>query len=794
MRKILYLILSVLAFTMAQPTLAQDERQRKPETVVQDVLAQMPAQTAADFNREMGYLAQGAPQTIKLLVAMLKPAEKAQNALVEYAVSGVTNYANANTQYKKAVLEGFEASVAGTPDKTAREFVETQIRLLKAVQPNVFTAHEGAAPYAEQYDKRKATYGDCTKMLLKSLKNADRPFRVQALEYASKEADEELYTKLAKKFKGLSPDAQTDVLYWLGDNHAVSQLPLIVKEVAKGGPTAKAAIEAAGKIGGEEAADALIAALGTEQNDAALNALLTYKGSLGEKLPAALQGATGQKQLSLIQLASKRAVYEATPQIFALASSSDATVANAAVNALPTMVKAGDVAQVARLLDNAQPEQVATCQKALSACLASMEPKAQYDAIGAQMKAAKSAQRFFKPLAATGTNEAITDMKNVYADKASTAEQRAEALTALKATSNYSAAPTLLEAAKAGDESALTAYVGLVNTNERNIDSRCRKLDEAIQVAKTAGAKKVVLSALSNAPTQRAFNVVGKYLDDKDVAYEAAVAEKAIAGKCVDDLDYEVMKTNLNKAIKLYQAHGTADDGYAVDEIKKKLAEAEPSPIYQLTPEEKKEGFEILFDGTNLDKWEGNTKDYTVQNGTIYVSANYGGGGNLYTKKEYRDFIYRFEFCFVRPGVNNGVGIRTPEGVDAAYYGMCESQILDHDDPIYAGLHEYQVHGSVYGVIPAKRIKHKPHGEWSTEEIRVKGDHITVIVNGETIVDGNIREACKGHNVAPDGSDTNPYTVDHRNHPGMFNKTGHIGFLGHGAGIKFRNVRIKELK
>ena len=31
MRKILYLILSVLAFTMAQPTLAQDARQRKPD-------------------------------------------------------------------------------------------------------------------------------------------------------------------------------------------------------------------------------------------------------------------------------------------------------------------------------------------------------------------------------------------------------------------------------------------------------------------------------------------------------------------------------------------------------------------------------------------------------------------------------------------------------------------------------------------------------------------------------------------------------------------------------------------
>ena len=49
------------------------------------------------------------------------------------------------------------------------------------------------------------------------------------------------------------------------------------------------------------------------------------------------------------------------------------------------------------------------------------------------------------------------------------------------------------------------------------------------------------------------------------------------------------------------------------------------------------------------------------------------------------------------------MGIRAEMGKDAAYYGM-EIQILDHDDPIYANLREYQVHGSVYGIIPAKRI------------------------------------------------------------------------------------------
>ena len=49
------------------------------------------------------------------------------------------------------------------------------------------------------------------------------------------------------------------------------------------------------------------------------------------------------------------------------------------------------------------------------------------------------------------------------------------------------------------------------------------------------------------------------------------------------------------------------------------------------------------------------------------------------------------------------------------------------------------------------------------------------------------------NNVAPDGGNSNPYTADHRNHPGMFNKQGHIGFLGHGDGMKYRNVRILDM-
>ena len=322
----------------------------------------------------------------------------------------------------------------------------------------------------------------------------------------------------------------------------------------------------------------------------------------------------------------------------------------------------------------------------------------------------------------------------------------------------------------------------MLSTYEQNADKKRLGLAEAIGLAKDPALRVLALGKLGDMPLMKAFLLASRSLDDTnaDVRYAAANAVKQIASKCAEEINYDDLNAALGKARALFAATGDADDGYAVDEIDKMLREAKPSPRSELTAEEKARGFEMLFDGTDLSKWHGDLEGYTVVNGAIYVSANYGATGNLYTNKEYRNFVYRFEFCFLEEGVNNGVGIRTPENVDAAYDGMCELQILDHDAPAYDGwLREYQVHGSVYGVIPAKRIVHKPLGQWSTEEIRVEGDRIKVTVNGEVIVDGNIRTACKGHNVAPDGSSENPYTVDHRNHPGMFNRKGYISFCGH---------------
>ena len=67
------------------------------------------------------------------------------------------------------------------------------------------------------------------------------------------------------------------------------------------------------------------------------------------------------------------------------------------------------------------------------------------------------------------------------------------------------------------------------------------------------------------------------------------------------------------------------------------------------------------------------------------------------------------------------------------------------------------------------------------EEIIAKGNKIKVILNGETIVDGDIKQASKNG------------TIDHNNHPGLLRTSGHIGFLGHGDVVRFKNIRVKRL-
>ena len=206
------------------------------------------------------------------------------------------------------------------------------------------------------------------------------------------------------------------------------------------------------------------------------------------------------------------------------------------------------------------------------------------------------------------------------------------------------------------------------------------------------------------------------------------------------------------------------------------------SAIAGEAPTGAEEGFVPLFNGKDLTGWVGSVKGYVAEDGAIVCKPS--GGGNLYTEKEYGDFHLKLEIKLT-PGANNGLGIRAPLRGNAAYVGM-ELQVLDDSAPKWAKLQPYQYHGSIYGVEPCKRGHQKPVGEWNAQEVIAKGTKIQIILNGTTIVDADLQPFIDGKDTADHGGI--------KRHPGLKRAAGHIGFLGHGSRVEFRNIRIKELK
>jgi hypothetical protein len=84
-------------------------------------------------------------------------------------------------------------------------------------------------------------------------------------------------------------------------------------------------------------------------------------------------------------------------------------------------------------------------------------------------------------------------------------------------------------------------------------------------------------------------------------------------------------------------------------------------------------------------------------------------------------------------------------------------------------------------VVPARRGFQKSVGEWNQQEVRCDGRQVKIILNGHVIIDANLDSVSQGG------------TLDGRDHPGLMRASGHIGFLGHGDAVAFRNLRIQPL-
>ena len=185
------------------------------------------------------------------------------------------------------------------------------------------------------------------------------------------------------------------------------------------------------------------------------------------------------------------------------------------------------------------------------------------------------------------------------------------------------------------------------------------------------------------------------------------------------------------------------------------------------------DGFRPMFNGKDLTGWK-TTGNWVVEPGNVIALKPRPGergwrryDAYLTTDRKYKDFIIDLEFKFLKRG-NSGVFLRVADPKSQVNSGF-EVQILDTHGKKKIGAHDC---GGVIGTVGASKNMVKPAGQWNRYTISVIGPALTVVLNGEQIIDIDLSKTRL--------KDRPP--------------SGYIGFQDEAKFIWYRNVRIKEIK
>lgn len=202
-------------------------------------------------------------------------------------------------------------------------------------------------------------------------------------------------------------------------------------------------------------------------------------------------------------------------------------------------------------------------------------------------------------------------------------------------------------------------------------------------------------------------------------------------------------------------------------------------------------GFKRLFNGKNLDGWKhGNNPEWTVSNGILKHSGRRGEPADLWTEKEFGDCTLVFDWRWSAGGAMMGRPIILPDGsekagkdgkpelveieeLDSGVYlrGQSTSQVNLWNWPVGSGeVYGYRTNTGMSpevraGVTPKTKAD-RPVGEWNRTMITIKGDRLSVSMNGRVV-------------------------IENAQLPGVAAK-GPIGLQHHGSAIDFANFWIKE--
>jgi len=211
--------------------------------------------------------------------------------------------------------------------------------------------------------------------------------------------------------------------------------------------------------------------------------------------------------------------------------------------------------------------------------------------------------------------------------------------------------------------------------------------------------------------------------------------------------------------------------------------------LNSLTPKEKAEGWELLFDGKSMDKWRcymlDKVQGWIVEDQAMKaLGLPEGKGGDVITREMFKDFELYLEWK-VGQESNSGIFFHVVEGDDygAVYMTGPEYQLLDDvgfptSNPVHNSGANYDVHPPRFGQV-------KTLDQWNTARIIVKGAHVEHWLNDRKVVEYEMWTpewyTLKDNSKWKDAEGYGKY------------KEGHIALQDHGGTTMFRNIKIRKL-
>jgi uncharacterized protein YaiE (UPF0345 family) len=215
-----------------------------------------------------------------------------------------------------------------------------------------------------------------------------------------------------------------------------------------------------------------------------------------------------------------------------------------------------------------------------------------------------------------------------------------------------------------------------------------------------------------------------------------------------------------------------------------------------LSAKEKKDGWQLLFDGKTTKGWHTFNKPqigeaWKVANGAIYLDTTQKdgwqvkGGGDIVNEKVLANFHLKLEWKISKAG-NSGIMFYVQEGekFDYPWYSGPEVQVLDNDGHDDGKITKHRA-GDLYDLIKSTTEPVKPYNQWNKAEIICNNGKLTLKLNGVTVVstimwDDNWKALIAGSKF--------------KDMPGFGTFTsGKISLQDHGHAVWFRNIKVKEL-